>query len=169
MYSSKYVQFVAHTSAYRHEGGCWHLVQRDVYFSGGFLTSVRFPDFTDCFMLRPPLSKSESCVDNALFCTCFCTNSCTRSYANAATLKPLQHVVACITVTFSQRRIPKLSPPARLDILRAVLLKIKIFWDVTPCGLVIRMTFRRTAVKEVWLGLSDPEDEGTKVLRNVTN
>jgi len=31
------------------------------------------------------------------------------------------------------------------------------------------MTFRRKAVKEVWLGLSDPEDEGTKVLRNVAN
>jgi hypothetical protein len=31
------------------------------------------------------------------------------------------------------------------------------------------MTFQRTAVKEVWLGLSDPEDEGTKVLRNVVH
>ena len=48
--------------------------------------------------------------------------------------------------------------PARLDNLRAQLLKIKVFWDVAPCGLVIRMTFQRTAVKEVWLGLFDPED-----------
>jgi len=31
-----------------------------------------------------------------------------------------------------------------------MLLKIQVFWDVTPCGLVNRMTFRRTAVKEVW-------------------
>ena len=78
MYSSKYVQFAAHTGAYRLGGGCWHLVQRDVYFGGGFLTSVTFSDFIDCFMLRHPLSKSECCVDNALFCTWFWTNNYTR-------------------------------------------------------------------------------------------
>ena len=65
-------------------------------------------------------------------------------------LKPLQHVAACITITFSLRGIRKWSPAARLDILRAVLLKIQVFWDVMPCGLIIRMTLRRTAAKEVW-------------------
>jgi len=40
------------------------------------------------------------------------------------------------------------------------LLKIQVFWDVTPCRLVNSYQI---------LGLSDPKDEGTVILRNVSN
>jgi hypothetical protein len=40
-----------------------------------------------------------------------------------------------------------------------VLMQAQVFWDVTPCRLV--NTYRLV------LGLLDPEDEGTTILRNV--
>ena len=147
MYNSKYVQFVAHRWAYRHDSGYWHLMQRGVHFSGGFLTSATFRDFTDCFVSpHSPNLRVASIMRSALVFgrTIIPDHS-------QMQLKPLQHVAACITITFSLRWIPKWSPAARLDILRAVLLKIRVFWDVMPCGLIIRMTFRRTAAKEVWI------------------
>jgi hypothetical protein len=118
VYNIKFAQFVAHTWAYRYDDGCWHLVQRDMHvgFRGGFLTSVTFPYFANCFMLRPPPPPHLQIWEfrrKDVHCTCFWKNNYTRSYANAATLKPLRHVVACITVTYSLLWIPKSSCKVR--------------------------------------------------------
>ena len=47
------------------------------------------------------------------------------------------------------------------EVLTAVLMKVRVFWDITPC----RLINSRLLV----LGLLDPEDAGSSILRNIGN
>jgi len=61
------------------------------------------------------------------------------------------HTFSLTTGTFS----------CETEVLTAVLMKVRIFWDVTPCRLI-----------NSWLlvlGLLDPEEEGNSILRNIGN